>query len=76
MTTSTYNPVSKPKVPKYPYLGRASDGDIVHFTNPNTGYLLVTEGIHGYMTGYFSETWKEPAFTPLQRGESVTITQE
>lgn len=52
----------KPKV--YPYLGVASDGLVVLFSESGTGMVVVV-GSSDYNIGSHMKAWSDPHFKPL-----------
>ena len=55
---------------KYPYLGKAENGQIVFFCSEKNG--MNVNGI-GCSMGHVTNVWNEDAFTPLSPSESITL---
>ena len=55
---------------KYPYLGKASNGEVVLFIASNTGTCIVNVN---NKLGEVSNAWREQSFTPLSPSESITL---
>ncbi len=64
---------------KYPYYGKAKNGNVVYFTAPSTG-IVVTRRY--YEVGHQADCWTEKDFTPIpnpfdeKKFEPITITLE
>lgn len=57
------------EIKKYPYIG-INTNIVILFTCKNTGILLVTNSESTNPTGWFSNTWLENNFIPL---DEITI---